>query len=88
MEKRRNPVIEVRALAYQAQFGRFTIAVVTVVEVVMGYHQVGRPELAQQFMRAYPRWKCYSLRRGPRPSPVPSLPTCAASAGRLAGRTR
>ena len=59
--KRRNPIVEVRALAYEAQFGRFSITVVTVVEVVMGHHQAGSQELAQHFMQRLSALEVLSL---------------------------
>jgi tRNA(fMet)-specific endonuclease VapC len=54
VQRQRDPIVVRRATAYYALYGRYTIAIVTVIEVVMGHHQAGRPRLAEQFVQALP----------------------------------
>ena len=47
--KGKDPNVVTRASAYHAQFGRYTIASVTVMEVVKGLHKIQQPQRVQQF---------------------------------------
>ena len=38
-----------KAIAYLTVFGRYTISVVTILEVVKGWHKLGREDKIQQF---------------------------------------
>jgi tRNA(fMet)-specific endonuclease VapC len=46
----RNQTVARRKTAYLNRFGRYTISVVTVLEVVKGFHKVGAETDIQQFM--------------------------------------
>lgn len=54
VQRQRNPIVVRRATAYHALYGQYTISIVTVIEVVMGHHQAGRPRLAEQFVQGLP----------------------------------
>lgn len=47
--KGKDPNVVIRASAYHAQFGRYIIASVTVMEVVKGLHKIQQPQRVQQF---------------------------------------
>jgi tRNA(fMet)-specific endonuclease VapC len=40
-----------RAAAYHAVFGRYTISVITVMEIIKGFHKLRRASRIQQFRR-------------------------------------
>jgi predicted nucleic acid-binding protein len=44
-------VVAQRATAYRATFGHYTISVITVMEIVKGFHKIGREERIQQFLQ-------------------------------------
>ena len=48
--KAKDPKVVAKATAYHAQFGRYTIAAVTVMEVVKGLHKLQQPMRVQQFV--------------------------------------
>ena len=45
-----NHGVAARAAAYRAVWGRYTVSTVTVVEVVKGFHKVGREDAIQRFL--------------------------------------
>ncbi len=45
--KRKHPTVALRATDYRQQFGRLTISVIAVLEVVKGLHKVGREDRVQ-----------------------------------------
>jgi tRNA(fMet)-specific endonuclease VapC len=45
----KNPTVDAHAAAYRAQHGLITISIITLVEVVRGWHQAGKPERAEVF---------------------------------------
>ena len=48
--KAKNPTVAERARLYHAELGRYTISVITVMEVVYGYSRVGRDDRIRQFL--------------------------------------
>jgi len=48
--KGKDPRVVVQATAYWATFSRYTICVVTVMEIVKGFHKVHREDRIQQFL--------------------------------------
>lgn len=48
--KAKDPNVVAKASAYHAQFGRYTIASITVMEVVKGLHKLQQPHRVQQFI--------------------------------------
>jgi predicted nucleic acid-binding protein len=44
-------VVAQRATAYRATFGHYTISVIPVMEIVKGFHKIGREERIQQFLQ-------------------------------------
>lgn len=46
----RNSALMQRAVAYEATFGRLTISVITVMEVVKGLHKMERADALQRFL--------------------------------------
>ena len=50
----RNPALMQRALAYEGEFGRLTISVITVMEIVKGLHKVERADALQRFLAQLP----------------------------------
>jgi predicted nucleic acid-binding protein len=46
-----DPVVAQRATAYRATVGHYTIAAITVMEIIKGLHKVGREERIQQFLQ-------------------------------------
>jgi tRNA(fMet)-specific endonuclease VapC len=50
--KRRDETVIRRALEYQLARGSFTISVLTVLEVVSGWHRLRREDRVQEFLRA------------------------------------
>ena len=48
--KARNPNVVDRLTAYKASFGQITISAVSVMEVVKGFHKVGRNDALQKFL--------------------------------------
>ncbi len=47
--KRRDLRVVSRAIAYLAVFGQYTICTITVLEIVKGWHKLGREDKIQQF---------------------------------------
>ncbi|MBX9253763.1 PIN domain-containing protein [Desmonostoc muscorum CCALA 125] len=47
--KRRDQRVVSRAIAYLAVFGQYTICTITVLEIVKGWHKLGREDKIQQF---------------------------------------
>jgi tRNA(fMet)-specific endonuclease VapC len=60
----KNATVEARASAYRAEHGLFTISTITVVEVVRGWHQAGRPERAEVFRAWLSRCEILPLAEG------------------------
>jgi tRNA(fMet)-specific endonuclease VapC len=50
-----------RALAYRAVFSSFTISSITVVEVVNGFHRLGREDRIQRFLADMPTRELLTL---------------------------
>ncbi|XYI00382.1 type II toxin-antitoxin system VapC family toxin [Sorangium sp. So ce1128] len=48
--KAKDPIVAERARKYHAELGRYTLSVITVMEVVYGYSRVGRDDRIQQFL--------------------------------------
>jgi predicted nucleic acid-binding protein len=48
--KAKDPTVADRARAYTAEHGRYTLSVITVMEVVYGYSRVGRDDRIRQFL--------------------------------------
>jgi tRNA(fMet)-specific endonuclease VapC len=49
-----NRNVMTKTFAYRAAFLRYTISVITVVEIVKGLHRLGREERIQQFLGSMP----------------------------------
>lgn len=47
--KRKDAVVEARAAEYLAAEGRFTVSALSVMEIVYGFHRLGREDRIQQF---------------------------------------
>ena len=45
-----NPSVVAKATAYRSVFGRYTISVITVMEIVKGFHKLQREDRIQQFL--------------------------------------
>jgi tRNA(fMet)-specific endonuclease VapC len=45
-----NPSVVAKATAYLSVFGRYTISVITVMEIVKGFHKLQREDRIQQFL--------------------------------------
>lgn len=43
-----------RAMAYRTVFGRYTISVITVMEIVKGFHKLHREDRIEQFLAGLP----------------------------------
>jgi tRNA(fMet)-specific endonuclease VapC len=50
-----------RAAAYHAVFGRYTISVITVMEIVKGFHKLRRASHIQQFLNSLPNVEVLTL---------------------------
>lgn len=50
--KGKNPKIAAKAAQYRAVFGRLTISVITVLEVVKGFHKIGAAGRLNKFLNA------------------------------------
>ena len=50
-----------RATAYRAEFGRYTISTITVMEVVKGFHKVRREEKIEAFLKELPSIEVLTL---------------------------
>lgn len=50
--KAKNPSVVERAKQYQAEYKRFTISAITVMEVVKGLHQAGRADALEKFLKS------------------------------------
>lgn len=48
--KAKNAIIVSKAVAYKESFERFTISVITVMEVVKGLHKMGRADALEKFL--------------------------------------
>ena len=48
--KAKDPTVAERARAYHAEQGRYTLSVITVMEVIYGYARVGRDDRIRQFL--------------------------------------
>lgn len=48
--KAKNPLVVERAQRYQAEHKHLTISVITVMEIVKGFHQVGRADALAKFL--------------------------------------
>ena len=48
--KAKNDAVVARAIAYKESFERFTISVITVMEVVKGLHKMGRTDALEKFL--------------------------------------
>lgn len=70
--KAKNPIVARRARSYHAELGRYTISVITVMEVVYGYSRVGRNDRIDQFLKLLTSAEVLSLD-----------PTAAELAGRI-----
>ncbi len=49
-----DPTVMARATAYRATFGHYTIAALTVMELVQGFHTLGREDALQRFVAGLP----------------------------------
>jgi tRNA(fMet)-specific endonuclease VapC len=45
-----NPSVVAKATAYLSVFGRYTISVITVMEIAKGFHKLQREDRIQQFL--------------------------------------
>ncbi len=45
-----NPNVVAKATAYRSVFGKYTISVITVMEIVKGFHKLQREDRIQQFL--------------------------------------
>jgi tRNA(fMet)-specific endonuclease VapC len=59
--KGKDPQVVATAINYRALFGRYTISVVTVLEIVKGFHKVSREDRVQQFLGGLPTAEVLSL---------------------------
>jgi tRNA(fMet)-specific endonuclease VapC len=50
LTKGKNANVAAKAAAYHAAVGRFTLSVFSVLEVVKGYHRMGRPDRIARFL--------------------------------------
>jgi tRNA(fMet)-specific endonuclease VapC len=48
--KAKNPVVVERAKQYQAEYSRLTVSAITVMEIVKGFHQIGRADAVERFL--------------------------------------
>ncbi len=69
-----NPTVATRAAAYHASFGHYTISLITVLEIIKGYHKIKREDRIQKFLSILP---CVEL--------LPLDLNSAETAGRIMG---
>ena len=50
-----------KAVAYRAAFGRYTISVITVMEIVKGFHKLQREDRLEQFLAGLPTVELLTL---------------------------
>lgn len=50
-----------RAIAYRVAFGNYTLSVITVMEIVKGFHKVQREDQIQQFLAGLPTVELLTL---------------------------
>lgn len=50
-----------KAIAYRASFGHYTISVITVMEIVKGFHKLQREDRIQQFLAGLPTVEVLTL---------------------------
>ena len=50
-----------RAMAYRTAFGRYTISVITVMEIVKGFHKLQRDDRIEQFLAGLPTVEVLTL---------------------------
>jgi len=50
-----------KAVAYRSTFGRYTISVITVLEIVKGFHKAQREDRVQQFLTGLPTLELLTL---------------------------
>jgi tRNA(fMet)-specific endonuclease VapC len=50
-----------RAIAYHTAFGRYTISVITVMEIVKGFHKLQREDRIEQFLAGLPTVEVLTL---------------------------
>jgi len=48
--KAKNPIVVARSKQYQSAYTRLTISVITVMEIVKGFHQAGRVAALEKFL--------------------------------------
>lgn len=53
--KAKDPIVAARARAYHAERGRYTLSVITVMEVIYGYSRRGREDRIREFLAALTR---------------------------------
>ncbi len=56
-----DPRVATRATAYKADFGRYTISTITVMEVVKGFHKARREEKIKEFLSGLPSAEILTL---------------------------
>lgn len=56
-----DPRVVARATAYRAAFGHYTISVITVMEIVRGFHKLHREERIRQFQAGLPTVELLTL---------------------------
>ena len=61
MTRNVNPNVVAKATAYRAQFGRYTLSTLTIIEVVRGLHKRRREARIQQFLTALPTEEVLTL---------------------------
>ena len=61
MTRNVNPNVVAKAAAYRAQFGRYTLSTLTIIEVVRGLHKRQREARIQQFLTALPTEEVLTL---------------------------
>ena len=61
MTRNVNPNVVAKAAAYRAQFGRYTLSTLTIIEVVRGLHKRQREARIQQFLAALPTEEVLTL---------------------------
>lgn len=56
-----DPNVVTHATAYRAAYGRYTISVITVMEIVKGFHKLQRDDRLQQFLVGLPTIELLTL---------------------------
>jgi tRNA(fMet)-specific endonuclease VapC len=59
--KRIDQRVIVKAVAYRTAFGRYTISVITVMEIVKGFHKLQREDRIEQFLAGLPTVEVLTL---------------------------